>query len=245
MDFTKTLSFFGKSDVGLKREYNEDSFATRPDLHLCMAADGMGGAAAGEHASRIFVESVCKVFETGEDYSENGALQTLKKAFFTANTNILNHVKENPHHQGMGCTAEVLIFHDTGFAIGHVGDSRTYRFRNGALKLLTHDHSLVQEQIDKGLITEAEAKRHSMRNIVLRAIGVEPDVKLDLLRGRALPGDQFLLCSDGLSDMVGADAISKIIMTSADLSEKVERLIDMAKANGGSDNITAVMAMVN
>ncbi|MBU0996149.1 MAG: Stp1/IreP family PP2C-type Ser/Thr phosphatase [Proteobacteria bacterium] len=245
MDFTAKFDFFGKSDVGLKRECNEDAFAVRPDLNLCLAADGMGGAAAGEVASHIFVGSVLRAFETMAGYSENDITHIIKKAFFLANRDILNHARENPQHKGMGCTAELLAFTDSGFIVGHVGDSRTYRLRDGKLTQLTHDHSLVQEQVDKGLISEAEAKQHAMRNIVLRAIGVDQEISIDLLKGKILSGDQFLLCSDGLTDMISAYDIEKTLITDNDLSTKADTLIELAKSRGGLDNITVVMAAVS
>ncbi|MGD9247342.1 MAG: SpoIIE family protein phosphatase, partial [Desulfobacteraceae bacterium] len=130
------------------------------------------------------------------------------------------------------------------FVIGHMGDSRTYRYRNGILKQLTKDHSLVQDQIDQGLITKEQARTHSMRNVILRAVGVRPSPALDTLRGPVYQGDLFLLCSDGLTDLVEDSEIKMVLSLDADLSLKTEHLIDLAKRAGGKDNITVVLAQV-
>ena len=241
MAFKVKIDFFGKSDVGLVRTCNEDAFAVRPDLNICLAADGMGGAAAGELASRMFVESALKVFDTPG--ADEDTTECIKKAFYFANRDILDHVRENPRHKGMGCTAELLAFTEEGFVLGHMGDSRTFRLRNSTLRQLTRDHSLVQEQVDQGLISTEEARHHAMRNIVLRAIGVDQEISLDLIRGSVRPGDHFLLCSDGLTDMVAEQNIANVLLSGNSLAEKTAALIDLAKKNGGTDNITAVMAV--
>jgi protein phosphatase len=240
------MTSFGASDVGLKRANNEDAFAVRSDLGICVVADGMGGAAAGELASRIFVETTLEVFSNDSGRSEEKRLELVQKAFILANERVLEHVKDNPHHKGMGCTAEVVAFssEDVGFVLGHMGDSRTYRLRNGQLKQLSNDHSFVQEQLDQGVITPAEARNHPMRNIILRAVGVKEKVALDLLREKAFSDDLILLCSDGLTDMVDDVLITEILTSKADLPEKVEKLIGTAKMAGGKDNITVVLAQV-
>jgi serine/threonine protein phosphatase PrpC len=144
----------------------------------------------------------------------------------------------------MGCTAELVGFFNEGFVLGHMGDSRTYRFRNGQLKQLTQDHSLVQDQIDHGLITPAEARNHPLRNVILRAVGVKKSAALDLIRGKAFPGDLFLLCSDGLTDMVDDTLIQETLSSSIVLPEKVENLVELAKSAGGYDNITVVLSEI-
>jgi PPM family protein phosphatase len=128
--------------------------------------------------------------------------ELVRNAFNLANKKILDHAENNPEHKGMGCTAELLAFFEHGFAVGHIGDSRTYRLRNGLLKQLTRDHSLVQDQLDQGLITQSEARNHHLRNVILKAIGVSETLVLDLLSGMSFADDLFLLCSDGLTDMV-------------------------------------------
>lgn len=238
------IAYFGKSDRGLKRSNNEDAFVVRPDMGLCLVADGMGGAAAGEIASGIFVETTLEIFSKFEGQSEQETLEIVQKAFGWANERILNHVKENPQHQGMGCTAELAVFSDESFVIGHMGDSRTYRFRAGALKQLTRDHSVVQDQVDKGLINPAEAKNHPMRNVILRAVGINESLSLDLVRGKTLSGDLFLLCSDGLTDMIDDALIQDVLSSTMALPQKVEKLIDLANSAGGHDNITVVLSEV-
>ncbi len=238
------IAFVGKSDVGLKRTNNEDAFVVKPELRFCLAADGMGGAAAGELASRIFAETAIKVFAGSGDQTEKEALSLVKKSFASANKRILDHVERNKSHEGMGCTAELLVFYNSGYALGHIGDSRTYRFRQGAMKQLTQDHSFVQDQINQGLISVEEAKNHHLRNVILRAVGVSDKLSLDILKGKILQGDLFLLCSDGLTDMVVDSKIQQILSSPISLPQKVDRLIETAKSAGGNDNITVVLAEI-
>jgi len=235
---------YGKSDVGLKRTNNEDAFVVKPEMNLFAVADGMGGAAAGEVASQLFVETALEVFSTNPVKSEQEILELVQEAFRLANERILKHTIENPHHQGMGCTAELIAFSDQNYVLGHVGDSRAYLFRKGQLRQMTRDHSLIQDQIDQNLITPDEAKRHSLRNIILRAVGAKETLAVDLIRGKGLPGDLFLLCSDGLTDRVDDPLIQEILSLPADLAQKVEKLIDLAKSKGGFDNITVVLCEI-
>jgi protein phosphatase len=238
------VNYFGKTDVGLMRQNNEDTFLIKPDFGFCLVSDGMGGAAAGELASKIFTETTLEVFSADNDQSENNTLEKVKKTFRTAHERILSYVRENPHHQGMGCTAELVAFHEHGFLIGHIGDSRIYRKRKGQLKQLTKDHSLVQDQIDQGLITPDQAKKHSLRNIILRAVGINEDLALDILKGKTYSGDLFLLCSDGLTDMVDDHLIDQVLHSDIALPQKAEKLVEMAKSAGGKDNITVVLAEI-
>ena len=165
-------------------------------------------------------------------------------AFSFSNEKILDHVNQNPNHKGMGCTAELLAFSDEGFVLGHVGDSRTYRFRNGQLKQLTQDHTLVQQQLEEGLISSDNIRNHPLRNVVLRAVGQNRELALDILKGRTFSGDLFLLCSDGLTDMVRDDQIRDILCSEIDIHQKTEKLIECAKVAGGDDNITVVLAAI-
>ena len=236
--------FCGKTDIGLRRSNNEDAFIISPELGFCLAADGMGGAAAGELASKIFADTVLEIFADSTDQSEKEILYRVKKAFSFANEKILDDATQNPNHEGMGCTAELLAFFGDGFALGHVGDSRTYRFRNGQLRQLTQDHTLVQQQIEEGLISSENIRNHPLRNIILRALGQERELALDLLRGKILPGDLFLLCSDGLTDMVQDDLIQEILSSDIDIHRKADKLVESAKAAGGKDNITVVLVAI-
>lgn len=235
------INFAGKTNVGLKRSANEDVFIIEGQRGFCLVADGLGGAAAGDLASRFFAEATVEIFRNSTDLEEENVVRRIQESFRLAHDKIRDHVRKNPLHKGMGCTAELLAFSDQGFVVGHLGDSRTYRFRNGQLKQLTHDHSLVQDQIDKGLIGEEKARRHPLRNVILKAVGIDEDLSLDLIRGRTYPADQFLLCSDGLTDMVDDASIGKVFNSSLPADKKVNQLIDLALSGGGKDNITVVL----
>ena len=235
-------AFFGETDVGLKRLKNEDALLISPQGWFCLVADGMGGAAAGELASQIFVDTSMEILSETAEQSTEVITEQIQHAFVVANERILNYAGENPEYAGMGCTAEVLGFSHEGFVIGHVGDSRTYRFRNQRFEQLTQDHSVVQDQINKGIITPAESRNHSMRHVILRAVGIDKNLSPDIINGKKYPGDVFLLCSDGLTDMVTDEQIQEVLSLPCDLSEKPEKLIDIAKSAGGKDNITVVLA---
>jgi len=258
---------FGKSDVGLERTNNEDAFIIGSEQGVLVVADGMGGEAAGEVASRIFVETALEIFsEPGEEpfakkifrliksvfgptdkkisdnaeknshclktdcpseteltdinRSEEFTRKLVEKTFIQSNKKILSHVKKNSGHKGMGCTAELLAFFNSGFVFGHVGDSRIYCFKNGGMEQITRDHSFVQRQIDQGMLTPEEAKTHSYRNIILQAVGIETNLRPDIITGRINSGDLFLLCSDGLTDMVGDDLIHEVMDSAASLTQK-------------------------
>ncbi len=236
--------FSGKTDIGLKRENNEDAFVISFELDFCLAADGMGGAAAGELASRIFAESALTIFERNIRHSEENVLNRVQKAFNFANRKILEHVIQHPDHKGMGCTAELLAFFDGGFVLGHIGDSRTYRLRNGQLQQLTQDHTIVQQQVDEGLISSDKIKNHPLRNVILRAVGLNEELALDVIRGNIISGDLFLLCSDGLTDMIQDDQIQEILGCDIDIHAKVDKLIETAISAGGDDNVTVVMSAI-
>lgn len=233
-----------KTDIGLRRRANEDAYLVDNETGYFLVADGMGGAAAGEVASRLFSRTAAELFFANPLRLENEALALIKNVFFTANAAILQHVENNPSHAGMGCTAELFALHATGFVLGHIGDSRTYRLRHGRLKQLTRDHSLVQQQIEQGVISSEEARKHRMRNVILRAVGVKEELAVDIIKGQLLAGDLFLLCTDGFSDMVTDEAIHEILAARASLSEKVARCIEQAKAGGGLDNITVALVEI-
>lgn len=236
--------YSGKTDVGLRRENNEDAFIVSPEMNFCLAADGMGGAAAGELASRIFVDTALEIFSKNTNHTEEQILLLIQKAFSFANEKILEHVTQNPEHKGMGCTAELLAFSDDSFVLGHVGDSRTYRLRNGHLEQLTQDHTLVQQQLAEGLITHDNVRNHPLRHVILRAIGLAHELPLDLVQGKIAPGDLFLLCSDGLTDMVPSELIGDILNSDVDINQKAGNMIEAAKTAGGDDNITVVLAAI-
>lgn len=242
---TKKLSSFGLTDIGLRRPNNEDIFITRPKIGFSLVADGMGGAAAGEVASKIFSDTALEVFSKTENRNEEETAQLIQHAFDLANNRMLAHVVAFPEHKGMGCTAELIAFTNERVVIGHVGDSRTYRLRNGKLTQLTEDHSFVQEQLKLGFITAEQAKKHEMKNVILRAVGIEESPGLDLIRGRAFSNDIFLLCSDGLTDFVEDTEIQTVLSVyDESLQIKAKRLVDLAKAYGGHDNITVVLIKI-
>ena len=242
---SRRIEFCGQSNTGLRRPDNEDSFRIERDLGMCLVADGVGGAAAGELASRLFSDTAFEVFRDAEHRIETQVVERVQEAFRLANQRLLQHAKQNPAHKGLACTAELMAFSNEGFVVGHLGDSRTYRFRNGQLKQLTKDHSLVQAQIDQGLITPEAALSHPWRNVILRAVGMHEDLALDLVRGRIYTQDQFLLCSDGLTDMVPDKLIQQTLQASRLLEQKLDELIEMALKAGGTDNITVVVLSVS
>jgi len=236
--------FSGKSDVGLMRSNNEDAFLIKQELGMCAVADGVGGAASGEVASHIFCDTSLELFSQGNTHSEEDTIKMMQAAFQLANERILNKARREPAHNGMGCTAELLKFFDSIYSIGHVGDSRVYLFRQGQLKQITKDHSLVQEQIDQGIISTLEARKHSLRHHILRAVGINDSLAVDFIKGRTMPGDIFLLCSDGLSDMIEDSIIQQVLSLPSSLEQKTDILIESAKSAGGYDNITVVLCEV-
>ncbi|MDH5729939.1 MAG: protein phosphatase 2C domain-containing protein, partial [Gammaproteobacteria bacterium] len=217
----------GITDVGCQRTNNEDALLIRQDLGVFAVADGVGGAAAGEVASHLFTQSCEQEFEQYSGWNQDyGPL--ISRCFINANQNIIDHSKQNPDTKGMGCTAEVLTFFENEYFIGHVGDSRTYLVREKQLEQLTKDHSFIQEQIDLGLVSHEEAKTHWLRNAIYRAVGHIDEIEVDVLRGKVRNGDLFLLCSDGLTDMVTDDDIERICNTGLPIQARVQQLIDLA-----------------
>ena len=238
------LTARGLTDIGLRRTNNEDSFLVHSAAGFFLVADGMGGAAAGEIASRIFTDTAGQTILLQEHRTEEEAVFLIKKTFLAANASIRTHIKKTPEHNGMGCTADLLLFHDHGFILGHIGDSRTYRLRQGHLTRLTKDHSLIQDQLDQGMISEAEASGHRLRNVIIKAVGIKDQLEIDITRGRCIPGDLFLLCSDGLTDMVSEEDIRNILLYKKSLSDRTALLIEQAKNGGGRDNVTVVLVGV-
>jgi PPM family protein phosphatase len=238
------ITYAGKSDIGLKRSNNEDSLAVDPLLGLLVVADVMGGAASGEVAIQIFADTALEVFGEMECTSDEIASALVQKTFLQANDRILNTASENRRHRGMGCTAELLALYGGKYILGHVGDSRTYLLRLGKLRQITRDHSLVQEQIDAGLISPAEARSHALRNIIVRAVGIQQTLPVDIIKGTIQPGDIVLLCSDGLTDMLDDDQIRELLSLSLDVNEKAEKMVEAANSAGGYDNITVALCEV-
>ena len=235
---------FGKSDRGLLRADNEDDFLVSPEFLLCVVSDGMGGAPAGECASRIFTETAMEVFSGFSCRSEQETVELVQRAFLAANERIRQHTKQTPHHQGMGCTAEILAMAEDKFVIGHIGDSRTYRCRNNQLQQLTQDHTYLSEVLGNGSISPANWRKHALGHAISRAVGGEEKLSLDIIRGQMVFGDLYLLCSDGLTDMVQDSVIEGVLSSGVELPMKVETLVNLANSAGGHDNITIVLTEV-
>jgi len=225
-----------KTDTGRQRHANEDSYFARAPVFA--VADGMGGAQAGEVASRI----AAGAFERSGDAAANEepAEGQLEEIAQRANREIHRLAQEDSSRAGMGTTLTAAMVRDDEVALGHVGDSRAYVFRDGRLKRLTKDHSLVEELRRQGRLTEEQAEEHPQRSIITRALGPEPDVNVDTMTFPARDGDVFLLCSDGLTTMVSDDEIGEILGKSRSLRSAVKELVDAANRGGGRDNITAV-----
>ena len=237
-----SLRCAGATDVGCRRERNEDDLVVEPAAGLLAVADGMGGHAAGEVASHLAVTTLRELLvdATAPDID---ARERLRAALETANRRILHEIVSDPTRSGMGTTVVAALVTRGELALAHVGDSRAYLLKDGRLERLTSDHSWVQEQVDLGVLTPEQARGHPYRNVVTRALGSRPDLDV-ALRGLAMqPGDVLLLCSDGLSSMVEDARIATILSESRDdVSVACSRLIEAARAAGGEDNITVVVA---
>jgi PPM family protein phosphatase len=222
-----------QSDTGRQRNANEDSYFARPPVFA--VADGMGGAQAGEVASRLAAESFDSV-ERGEEAPE----AYLKAIAKTANARIHRLAQTDSSRSGMGTTLTAALVEEDEVGFAHVGDSRAYLFRDGELKLLTSDHSLVEELRRQGRLTDEQAEDHPQRSIITRALGPEREVEVDTMTYRARPGDVYLLCSDGLTTMLREERIKEVLAGARTLDEAVRRLVYEANEAGGRDNITVV-----
>jgi protein phosphatase len=246
------VSAHGLTHVGRQRQHNEDAFLVESDARLFLVADGMGGHAAGEIASRIAVDSISEfILHTKEDdgtwphaYDEHFTRTTnrLMAAVRLANTRVLEAMKKDARLRGMGTTVVACMADDEKVSVAHVGDSRAYLIREGQLSRITNDHSWVFEQVQAGMLTEAEAEKHPLRNVITRALGGALQVTPDASEIHAQPGDVFLLCSDGLTGMVPENEILRVVTAnSSDLPKACQQLIDAANERGGLDNVTAVL----
>jgi PPM family protein phosphatase len=254
MDIANAIKIVRQTDVGLLRDHNEDAIASDLSIGLMVLADGMGGYKAGEVASEIAVLMIAA--EITEDMQNRSGMSTgilnllpetqmLMRAVEKTNAAIYQVSQDNPQCAGMGTTLVAGIFTDNKLAIGHIGDSRAYRLREGTLTQLTVDHSLVQEQINAGLITPEQAKVSSNKNLVTRALGIDPEVELDLQEFDVEVDDLYLLCSDGLSDLVEDAEITRILLNANDnIGNATKHLIQAANENGGTDNISVIIAKI-
>jgi serine/threonine protein phosphatase PrpC len=237
-----TVHSFGITDVGLKREKNEDNFLLNEELNLYVVADGMGGHAGGEVASAICVNTIEEII--GELLAEGGSVELLKEkiryAIRLAGQRIHEQAGRDQGRRGMGTTAVVLLLRDAVAYVAHVGDSRVYMHRKGVLTQLTEDHSLINETLKAGLITPEEAKNHKMKNIITRSLGYQEDVEVDVQTVELQEEDGFLLCSDGLTGHVEDPELEELL-GEKEIERVGRRLVEIACSRGGDDNITLVV----
>ena len=244
------------SHPGMVRTHNEDSMFVDGDSGLAVLADGMGGYSAGEVASGIAVNVISKgmlqELASGRELSKvdiasglTHAALLLQQQIALANKGIYEAAQARPECAGMGTTLVATVFYQNRVSIGHIGDSRCYRLRGDKFEQLTHDHSLLQEQIDSGMLTPEQAKYSLNKNLVTRALGIEAVVPADIAEYRVEAEDLYVLCSDGLTDMVDAEVVREIVAAKrSDLAEAAAELIDVANQNGGRDNVSVVLIRV-
>lgn len=229
------------TDVGRVRQRNEDSAKICSAPPVYAVADGMGGHRAGDRASRIAVDSVHEFLLAASDQEGGPTEDMFRGAFRVANRRIIEDASGSPDRLGMGTTLTTLVLSDEEYWIGHVGDSRAYRVSNGSIEQITDDHSIVAAQVREGGMTEAEARVHPMRHVLSRCMGCEPDPVVDVYHGKVSPGDVFLLASDGLTGPLLPEVIAETVSGAPDSDTASRLLVERARAEDGSDNITAVV----
>jgi len=246
------MRFYGLTDIGVKREKNEDAISIpleNEGIKLFILADGMGGANAGEKASSLAIQTIrdyirlnfIKIERTKEEIEK-----VIRKAMIEANRKVFELSEEYQEYKGMGTTVVVVLIYRGRLYIGHIGDSRVYRLRQSVLRQLTKDHSYVQELLRQGTITIEEAKNHPQKNVLLKALGCDRDIVPDVITKGFVKGDVILMCSDGLTNMVQDKEIYEIIMkNTSDLKVACKMLIDTANQNGGIDNVSAIIISSN
>ena len=255
MSLRGKVRLVGQTDTGKVREHNEDTIAFDPDIGLMVLADGMGGYNAGEVASGIAVKTIVNLVRESVEREDLRALDRdtgmsrpaiiLRDAIHRANKIIYQTARTQPQCEGMGTTVVCALFYDNRIAIAHVGDSRLYRLRNDKFEQVTMDHSLLQELVDRGFYSAEEAQRAANKNYVTRALGVEPNVEVEVQEVPVQKGDFYVLCSDGLSDMVEDEEIRLTLITlKSNPSLTVQQLVQAANDNGGRDNISAMLIRV-
>ena len=248
------IQSWAKTDIGKKRKHNEDSFLADQPLGLFVVADGMGGHAAGEVASAIAVQSVRKVVEESrpliEQFTRSPTAEAreqiahvMEKAVHRACSDIYQTATSDLGKRGMGTTCVALLTLGKKAVIGHVGDSRVYLFRQGRSHQLTEDHTIINEQLKRGLLTREQAKEAENRNVITRAVGIQPSVAVDTLITDLLPGDLYLLCSDGLHGYLSEEELP-ILLGQEPREKLADQLVELANARGGKDNITAICISV-
>lgn len=251
-----TYAIAGKTDPGCVRTNNEDSLAIDQDLGLLVVADGMGGHNSGEVASRLATDTILdycrkmlggdrKMIPEGGDKSKSVPARQLEYFVQTANTMIYEKARAFAKDRGMGTTVVAALLDGPMMTVAHVGDSRFYVYRGGRLQVITQDHSLVMDQVRRGLITAEDAEKSGLQNILTRALGTESEVVVDVQDHPVLPGDTLLMCTDGLTKMVTESRICEILAAEREPSSACDALIGEARKNGGVDNITVVIASVS
>jgi len=255
MNLSQALQAASLTDPGRVRDHNEDCIESRPEAGLYVLADGMGGYNAGEVASGMATSLITDglhdawnpraVERLGREEAKSLAERLIKEQIARANSAIFTTSQNNPECAGMGTTLVMCLFYDNFVAAAHIGDSRLYRLRSDVMEQVTRDHSLLQEQLDSGLITPEEAKLSQNKNLVTRALGIDPTVEPEIHVYETQVGDTYLLCSDGLSDMVEDDEIRLTLITlRSNPSLTVQQLVQAANDNGGRDNISAMLIRV-
>ena len=252
------ISWAVRTDAGLRRTSNEDSYSAYPEVGLFVVADGMGGHVAGEIASRVAVESISAFIKetAGEDRNRTWPFpfepelsmdgNRLKAAFRLANRKIGSTIADSQDLRGMATTASAILVSDAQTCVAHIGDSRVYVQRADKLSQITDDHSWVEEQVRAGMLTPDAARAHPWRNVVTRALSGAEDPEIDVVEIKPAKGDRFLLCSDGLFGVLSDDQIGAILSDRRDsLSDLCGRLIEAANAGGGPDNITALIVQID
>jgi PPM family protein phosphatase len=255
MNLSQSLQVATLTDPGRVRDHNEDCIETRPPIGLYVLADGMGGYNAGEVASGMATSLIAdgleeawtprEVSRLGRDEAKALSERLIKEQIARSNSAIFTTSQNNPECAGMGTTLVVTLFYDNFLTVAHIGDSRLYRLRGEAMEQVTRDHSLLQEQLDSGLITPEEAKLSQNKNLVTRALGIDPTVEPELHVYETQIDDSYLLCSDGLSDMVEDEEIRLTLLTlKTNPNLTVQQLVQAANDNGGRDNISAMLIRV-
>lgn len=242
------MQFYGISDIGKKRNENQDKIFVseeNSELKLFIVADGMGGANAGSVASNLAVNYVKKYIQdnfNNIDYERESIEDLIRKAMFEANNFVYNESKKNMEYAGMGTTLITAIAYKNKIFIGHIGDSRVYRIRKNIIRQLTKDQSYVQALVDNGSITKEEAQNHPQKNVLLKVLGCEKNLEPDIITKGFLKDDIILICTDGLTNMVGTEDIYNMIVSNKDDVKLIcEKLVNEAIENGGYDNISVVL----
>ena len=255
MDLSQALEIASHTDPGMVRSNNEDSIASVPENGLAVLADGMGGYNAGEVASgmatTVLTTELRQLLEKHAPYEvdpqsgQKAAVKMLRQEIAKANTSIYQAAQSQPQYAGMGTTLVVALFYDNKAMVAHIGDSRLYRMRGDEFSQVSKDHSLLQEQIDAGMLTKEQAKGSSNKNLVTRAMGIDPTVEPEIHEYDTRPGDIYLLCSDGLSDMVNDEEIGITLRAlGANLNLAAQQLVQMANDNGGRDNVSVILVKI-